>query len=129
MDSSQIVIYSLIALVVFFIIKKFLLVKSIRHYSPADASKKVKGGLNVILLDVRSAKERKEGGIRGSFHVPVHEIISRAGELNKFKDKEIICYCKTGSRSLSAVTKLKKLGFNAANLRGGIVQWNSAGLR
>ena len=129
MDSSQIIIYALIALVIFFITRKILLVKSIRHYSPADASKKTKAGLNVIMLDVRSIKERKENSIRGSFHIPVHEITSRAIELNKFRDKEIICFCRTGSRSLSAASKLKKLGFNAANLRGGIVQWNSAGLK
>jgi rhodanese-related sulfurtransferase len=129
MDSSQIIIYALIALVIFFIIRKILLVKSIRHYSPADASQKTKTGLNVIMLDVRSTKERKDNSIRGSFHIPVHEITSRAIELNKFKDKEIICFCRTGSRSLSAASKLKKLGFNAANLRGGILRWNAAGLR
>jgi rhodanese-related sulfurtransferase len=50
-------------------------------------------------------------------------------ELNKHKEREIICYCQTGSRSVSAAIILQKNGFNIANLRGGILGWNSAGLR
>jgi rhodanese-related sulfurtransferase len=49
--------------------------------------------------------------------------------MKKFKDAEIICYCRTGNRSLNAAAKLKKLGFNAANLKGGIIRWNAAGLK
>jgi rhodanese-related sulfurtransferase len=129
MDSSQIILYVIIALVVFFIVRRIILVKSITHYSPTEASKKLKSGLNVILLDVRTAGERKNQNIKGSFHIPLPELSSRLNELNKFKGKEIICYCRTGNRSLSAAAKLKKLGFKTANLRGGVVQWSSAGLK
>lgn len=129
MDSSQIILYLFIALIAYFIIRKIILIKTIRHFSPDEASKKLKSSNNIILLDVRTDSERKSKSIKGSFHLPLHEINSGSNELNKFKDKEIICYCRTGNRSLSAAAKLKKLGFNVANLRGGIIQWNSAGLR
>ena len=112
-----------------FIIKKALLVRSIKHYSPVDASQKLKNGNNTVLLDVRTSLERKKESIKGSFHIPLQEINSRTSELKKFKDKEIICYCRTGSRSLSAASKLKKHGFSVANLKGGILQWNAVGLR
>ena len=125
----QILLYTIIAAVLFFIIKKALLIRSITHYSPVDASQKLKKGTNALLLDVRTSKERNRESIKGSFHIPLPEINSKAAELKKFKDKEIICFCSTGSRSLSAASKLKKHGFTVANLKGGILQWNAVGLR
>ncbi|RKY94618.1 MAG: rhodanese-like domain-containing protein [Ignavibacteriae bacterium] len=122
-------LYIVIAVILFFTLKKMLLTRSIKHYSPVDASQKLKRENNTVLLDVRTSLERKKKSIKGSFHIPLQEINSRASELKKFKDKEIICYCRTGSRSLSAASKLKKHGFSVANLKGGILQWNAVGLR
>ena len=83
----------------------------------------------MVLLDVRTDTERKQGSIKGSYHIPITSISSSENEMKKFKDAEIICYCRTGNRSLNAAAKLKKLGFNAANLKGGIMRWNAAGLK
>jgi len=129
MTTGQIFLYALIALMAFYIIRKFLLIKSIKHYSAQEASQKIRSERNVVLLDVRTDNERKQGSIRGSFHIPLTSLGSKENELKKFKSAEIICYCRTGSRSLNAAAKLKKLGFNVANLRGGIIRWNAAGLK
>ncbi|MBT8378049.1 MAG: rhodanese-like domain-containing protein [Ignavibacteria bacterium] len=129
MDIEQLLLYTLIAFAVFFIIRKILLIKSIKHYSPVDAFDKLRKGTGTLFLDVRTAAERKEHKINGSHHIPLPEINSRYNELLKFKGKEIICYCRSGNRSLSAAAKLKRQGFDVANLRGGISQWSSAGLR
>jgi rhodanese-related sulfurtransferase len=129
MTTEQIILYALIALILFYIIRKILLIKSIQHYSAQEASQKVKKERNVVFLDVRTDTERKQGSIRGSFHVPITSIASSETELKKFKDAEIICYCRTGNRSLNAAAKLKKLGFKVANLKGGMLRWNAAGLK
>jgi len=129
MTTEQILVYALIALIVFYVVRKILMIKSIKHYSAQEASLKVKKERNVVLLDVRSDTERKQGSIRGSFHIPITSIASSQNELKKFKDAEIICYCRTGNRSLNAAVKLKKLGFSTANLKGGILRWNAAGLK
>ena len=129
MTTEQIFLYALIALLGVYIIRKFFLIKSIKHYSAQEASQKIRKERGVVLLDVRTDTERKQGSIRGSFHIPITSLSSSQTELKKFKDAEIICYCRTGNRSLNAAAKLKKLGFNASNLRGGIVRWNAAGLR
>lgn len=129
MTTEQIILYALIALIAFYIIRKIFLIKSIKHYSAQEASQKLKKERNVVLLDVRTDNERKQGSIRGSFHIPLMSLSSKENELKKFKAAEIICYCRTGNRSLNAAAKLKKLGFNVANLRGGIIRWNAAGLR
>lgn len=129
MSAEQIFLYALIALLAFYIIRKILLIRSIKHYSAQEASQKIKKERNVVLLDVRTDNERKQGSIRGSFHIPLTSLGSKENELKKFKNAEIICYCRTGNRSLNAAAKLKKLGFNVANLRGGIIRWNAAGLK
>ena len=129
MTTGQILLYALIALIVIYIVRKFLLIRSVKHYSAIDASAKLKKERNVVLLDVRTDTERKQGSIKGSYHIPLTSLSSSQNELKKFKGAEIICYCRTGNRSLNAAAKLKKMGFEAANLKGGIIRWNAAGLR
>src|SRR5690606_5924978 len=104
-------------------------IKTIKQYSPAAALAKVKKEKNVVFLDVRTERERKQSLIKGSYHIPVTDLQEKEQELKKFKDAEILCYCQTGSQSLNAAAKLKKMGFNASNLRGGMVRWNATGLK
>lgn len=128
MDSTQILLYGLLALVLFWYVKRMLLLRKIPSYSPADVSAKAKSN-TALLLDVRTPAERSSSSIKGSLHIPLHELRRRSSELEKHKSKEIICYCATGSRSLSAAATLSKLGFNAANLKGGIAEWNFSGMK
>jgi len=129
MNSGQIILYLFIALAFYLLIKRIWMAKTIKHYTPTEASDRLRNIRRVVLLDVRTLKERKVQSIKKSMHIPLAEISSRMDELNKFRNYEIICYCKAGIRSLSAASKLKKNGFNTANLKGGIVQWNSEGLK
>jgi rhodanese-related sulfurtransferase len=129
MATEQILLYAFMVLIIFWVGKKFYLIKSIKQYTPTDASAKVKKERNVVFLDVRTEKERKQSVIRGSYHIPVTDFKDREQELKKFKDAEIICYCQTGSRSLTAASKLNRMGYNASNLSGGMVRWSAKGLK
>lgn len=123
MNSGQIILYIVIAIGLYFLIKRIWMVKTIKHYTPTEASEKMRNSKGVVLLDVRTIKERKIQSIKKSIHIPLAEISSRVDDLNRFRNHEIICYCRAGNRSLSAASKLKRIGFNSANLKGGIVQW------
>jgi rhodanese-related sulfurtransferase len=129
MNTQDILLYLLIGLTLFIFVRKFIRTKKVKHYSPVDLNQQLKQNKNSILLDVRTKAERDSQKINGSIHIPLHELKSRIDELNKHKEREIICYCQTGSRSVSAAIILQKNGFIIANLRGGILGWNSAGLR
>ena len=129
MNPGQIILYLFIALALYLLLKRIWLAKTIKHYTPKDAFEKLRNSRGVMLLDVRTLKERKAQSIKKSVHIPLAEISFRVDELNKFRNQEIICYCKTGIQSLSAASKLKRNGFNSANLKGGIVQWGSEGLK
>jgi rhodanese-related sulfurtransferase len=126
MTSEQIFFYAMLGILLIFYIRKQLLMRSLNNYSGAEAKQQVKAGS--ILLDVRTAGERKSSSIPTSIHIPVHELSSRLKELEKHRGKEIICYCASGSRSVSAALKLKKAGFTVGNLKGGIGSWNFSSL-
>ncbi len=122
MEPEQILLYSLLALMVFLYIRKSILAKSLNNYTGAETIQRLKSGS--ILLDVRTVNERRSRSIPSSLHIPLNELSSRMKELEAFRDKEIICYCASGTRSVSAGIKLTKAGFVAGNLRGGISSWN-----
>ena len=123
MTPSQIIIYILLALILFTVIKKAINKSKVKHYNADEINNKMKNR-SILLLDVRTESERKARHIKGSLHIPLNQLNSRAEELKKFKDKEIVCYCRSGNRSLSAALLLQKNGYNAANLKGGISAWN-----
>lgn len=123
MSVVQIILYVVTALVLISYLRKFINNKKIRHYDSEEILKRLKMN-NMVLLDVRTVPERKRDHIKNSIHIPLNQLRSRMEELNKYKNKEIVCYCRSGNRSLNAVVFLQKHGFNAANLRGGITSWN-----
>lgn len=123
MSVSQIVLLILGSFLLINWGRKFWLLKSLTHYSASEVRDRLKRE-NVLLLDVRTDMERKSQSIKGSIHIPSGQLKSRVGELEKYKNKEIICYCRSGNRSLNSASLLKKHGFNSANMKGGIVTWN-----
>lgn len=125
MNFGDIMLYSIIGLIIYYIFKRILISRSVKTYNPDEVKEKIKNR-SIILLDVRNSDERKREHIKGSFHIPVYDLKTRFGELGKFRDKEIICYCRSGSRSLAAAYTLKRRGFNAANMKGGMIRWQNS---
>lgn len=77
-----------------------------------------------LLLDVREDREFEEGHIKGARHIPLGQLNERVAEIEKYKNKHVVAYCRTGNRSASACSRLRKLGFESVyNLRGGITSW------
>jgi len=84
---------------------------------------------DTVLLDVREPAETVVGKIAKAIQIPVGSVGKRVGELDKHKDKHVIVYCKTGSRSGLACRELNKAGFDKVyNLSGGISAWQEAHL-
>lgn len=85
----------------------------------ADDVKDLIDNADYFLIDVRT-KEEWEYTHLDFFHlVPLDELELR---LNKIpKDKKVICMCRSGVRSQYAVMILKRNGYEAFNLEGGIL--------
>lgn len=82
---------------------------------------------NVTLLDVRTIEEYKSGHLRDATLIPVQVLSQNLGMLKQDKDKKIIVYCRTGSRSVTASRILEENGFTPLNVKGGIIQLIGAG--
>jgi rhodanese-related sulfurtransferase len=128
MSTSQILIYSVLTLIIVFYLRRWWMTRSIIRYSAQQVTERLKQG-GAVLLDVRTNAERSNSHIKGSLHIPLQELGRRTDNLQKHREKEIICYCQTGSRSLVAAARLMKQGFKVADMTGGISEWNFAQLR
>ena len=123
METTQILLLAFVLLIILLRVKKYIATRSMKNYSAAEVKQLLKDNNSIVLLDVRTYGERKSGAIKPSIHIPLHEITLKTEQLKKYGSREIICYCQTGSRSVSAAVRLKKLGFNSANLEGGYSSW------
>lgn len=81
-------------------------------------------GEHVNLLDVREDHERAEFNIGGT-HIPIGKIQSMQFEdIEDWKDKEVVVYCRSGNRSGMASLFMEQVGFkNPVNLVGGMLAW------
>ena len=97
---------------------------SIKSINSNQAEKLIKNSKDLVILDVRRNNEFKESRIVNSINVPVEEIEWEVEELEEYKDKPILVYCKVGVRSSVACALLEEEGFkNLYNLRGGILDF------
>jgi rhodanese-related sulfurtransferase len=74
------------------------------------------------LIDVREEHEFEISNLGGEL-IPLGSIIENADKISK--DKKVIIYCRSGSRSAAAVLQLEKqFGYtNLYNLKGGILAY------
>lgn len=83
-------------------------------------------GTSTQIVDVRDADELAEGVIPGARHIPLGELSSRLGELDR--SLPVIAVCRSGRRSAAAADQLAAVGFSADTMAGGMLAWQSAGL-
>jgi rhodanese-related sulfurtransferase len=82
-----------------------------------------------VVIDVREDGEVSAGKIKGAKHIPLGQLKKRLVELEHAKNKPVLVYCRSGSRSAHACSVMTKEGFeNVSNLAGGVVAWESANL-
>ena len=74
-------------------------------------------------LDVRTFKEHQIKSIPNTDCIPVQEVEQRIEELDKYRKKKIIVYCRSGNRSGTATKILTENGFQAYNMIGGMNGW------
>jgi rhodanese-related sulfurtransferase len=80
----------------------------------------------VQLVDVREPHEHEAGRIAGSLHIELQALPAEAATLDR--ERPILFYCRTGSRSALAADAFAASGYDARNLDGGLKAWVGAGL-
>lgn len=82
-----------------------------------------------LLVDVRSADERRLACIAGSLHVPLDELERRLDEIEQaaaaLGDAPVYTHCHHGVRSLKAALFLRERGLDETfSMAGGIDVWS-----
>jgi hydroxyacylglutathione hydrolase len=78
------------------------------------------------VLDVRSEEEHKAGWIDGAVHVPHTRLLERMAGVPA--GRPLLVHCQAGSRSILAAAMLRRRGFDAIDVRGGMAAWVAGGL-
>jgi glyoxylase-like metal-dependent hydrolase (beta-lactamase superfamily II)/rhodanese-related sulfurtransferase len=82
--------------------------------------------LQVVDVSERGDLDMLPGRIPGARPIPLSELQTRAGELDR--GAPVVTVCRSGTRSAQATVLLRKAGFaKVANLAGGMLRWQSEG--
>ena len=81
----------------------------------------------LIILDVREEKERTAGFLTNDLNIPMGQVKAKMDSLDK--SKNILVYCKSGTRSDRIADILSKNDFQkVSSLKGGFNAWLKADL-
>ena len=122
------------------VVKTLLHVLGIRKTGIAELTseqlyERIKGDNPPLLIDIRSpdsfngtGHSNGLGHIPNAKSIPYEELESRLGELESYKEKEIVTMCPGGGLSLVAADLMTKAGFkDVKSLNGGMDSWNKKG--
>lgn len=76
------------------------------------------------ILDVREKDEWDAGHAPGAIHSPLKDLATSLGNVPHGEDIPVIC--RSGGRSSQAVEWLRREGFDAINVEGGMKAWAEA---
>jgi rhodanese-related sulfurtransferase len=94
-------------------------------YTPTEVATLLEQG-GVELIDVREPEEYDAGRIAGTRHIPLNELTAEVDTIAR--DRPVIFYCRSGSRSAMATEAFRGAGFDAHNMSGGLLEWAAGGL-
>ncbi len=94
-------------------------------YSPQQVAELLESD-NIQLIDVRQSYEHEAGRIAGGRLIEMMQLGAQADTIDR--DRPIVFYCRTGSRSAMVTEAFRGAGFDAYNMAGGLVLWQAAGL-
>jgi adenylyltransferase/sulfurtransferase len=92
-----------------------------------DLKEMIDAGKDIALIDVREPNEFEIVAIPGAVLIPKGEFLNGSALAKLPQDKQIVLYCKAGSRSAEALAVTKAAGFNdAVHVGGGVISWVNA---
>ena len=93
--------------------------------TPQQVAARLQDG-GIQLIDVRQSYEHEAGRIAGDRLIELAQLAALADSLER--DKPVVFYCRSGSRSAMATEAFRGAGFDAHNMAGGLLDWAASGL-
>ena len=77
-----------------------------------------------LLLDIREKEEFDEKYIFKAVNIPLNKLLFNIDDIEEYKEKTVVVYCRSGHRSITACHLLSMEGFeNLYNLEKGIIEY------
>lgn len=97
---------------------------SFQQISQEEAKTIMSTNRDAVILDVRTQEEYNSGHIKGAVLLPVDEITQETAQtVIPDKDTQVLVYCRSGNRSVTASKALAQLGYTQVYEFGGINSW------
>ena len=96
------------------------------EYTPHQVFELLRDRVDIQLIDVRQPEEHEAGRIAGDRLVELSQLALAVDTIDR--DRPVVFYCRSGSRSAMATEAFRNAGFDAHNMAGGLLEWASAGL-
>lgn len=100
---------------------------SVPEIEPLDLQARLDAGHEFQLLDVRTRREYTSGHVAGAVLVPITRLRDVFRELELDPTVPVVAIGKTTHRSVPAVRILRREGFDAIQLAGGMDRWRRQG--
>lgn len=94
-------------------------------YAPQQVAELLAQG-DIQLIDVRQPEEREAGHIAGDRFIELSQLAAQVDSIDR--ERPVVFYCRSGSRSAMATEAFRGAGFDAHNMLGGLLDWDAAGL-
>jgi rhodanese-related sulfurtransferase len=115
-DTTQYIILG--AMILWLAYAKGWILAKFKSITAVEAIDIIKNNKTITILDVRTNAEYKSSHLQNAISIPLSELSTNLSKLDK--NKEIIVYCLSGGRSVSASRILEKNGYAPLNVSGGI---------
>lgn len=91
----------------------------------AEAKEVLEEKEDLLVLDVRTDAEFQAGALPDAVLIPYDQLEKRIAEVEAYKEKPILLYCRSGNRSAQALAVLEKAGFKEIyHMYQGYSAWN-----
>jgi rhodanese-related sulfurtransferase len=80
----------------------------------------------VQLIDVRQLDEHAAGRIADTRLIELSDLAAQAETIDR--ERPVVFYCRSGSRSAMAADAFSAAGYDAHNMVGGLLEWHARGL-
>ena len=115
--------YVLVALAVVWAALRFRPVPGLQQLDARSLREKLERREKLKIVDVREPEEFQAGHIPGAVNVPLGRLTFVAKK-DLHPEEEIVLVCRSGTRSMMAARRLRKMGYKKLyNLTGGMLMW------
>lgn len=103
--------------------------KNTKSKGPKKFDEMLRNDSNAVLIDLRTEEEYALGHLEGALLIDFLQGESFDQQIDSLdKTKNYYIYCRSGGRSHTAAVKMRRIGLQVIDMKGGYMAWTTEGL-